>query len=533
MKKIILLAFLIGSAFLVSAQLVLSSGSQIVVNSTSVLVVNDLTTAGGTIKNSGEVTVLGNITNNSGDLFTSDSDGTISFEGSEAQEITGTSSTVLKGTVVINNSTGVALTNTATGAAQSIPGSLTFTSGKLTLNAFTLTLGGTADPTGVGSSAYIVTNGAGQLKRTVASSNILFPVGNSTYNPVTLNNAGVSDTYGVIAVEGKPASFSGTTHIVNESWDVTETDADGSNLTVTTQWNSGDEATFDRTRSSIGLTTDVGANVTWGSIGAASGADPYTRSIAGITSVGTFMVGDYFYAGIPIDIKVMLAAAWNNANNNMDKTINSRIPLADPYTGVDVTVSSIPTDAVDWVKVELRNSGNHATVTNTYAKFVDQDGQIIEEDGSNMKITGAVLGSYYVAVLHRNHLGVVSASTVELASSPAVNFSNLQARAWQSGASNAAMKEVESGVFGLWDGNANGDASIVYNGGSSDRVEILDAVGGVTEMSTVISGVYSGNDVNMDGNIVYNGGSSDRVIILDNVGGVTEMSTTLSANLPD
>jgi len=89
MKKIILLAFLIGSAFLVSAQLVLSSGSQIVVNSTSVLVVNDLTTAGGTIKNSGEVTVLGNITNNSGDLFTSDSDGTISFEGSEAQEITG------------------------------------------------------------------------------------------------------------------------------------------------------------------------------------------------------------------------------------------------------------------------------------------------------------------------------------------------------------------------------------------------------------------------------------------------------------
>jgi len=530
MKKIIILAFLIGSAFLVSAQLVLSTGSQIVVSTDSYLVVGSVVNTDGKIDNSGTVKISGNIENNTSGLMATTTVGTVIFNGSSAQEITGDADASFYGTIKIDNSSGVSI-KTSTGHSQTINGTLDFDTGLLTLNEFDLTL--IADAVDADASMYVQTNSTGQLKRTVASSNILFPVGNSTYNPVTLNNAGVSDTYGVIAVEGKPASFSGTTHIVNESWDVTETNADGSNLTITTQWNSGDEATFDRTRSSIGLTTDVGANVTWGSIGAASGADPYTRSIAGITSVGTFMVGDYFYAGIPIDIKVMLAAAWNDANNNMDKTINSRIPLADPYTGVDVTVSSIPTDAVDWVKVELRNSGNHATVTNTYAKFVDQDGQIIEEDGSNMKITGAVLGSYFVAVHHRNHLGVVSASTVELASSPAVNFSNLQARAWQSGASNAAMKEVESGVFGLWDGNANGDASIVYNGGSSDRVEILDAVGGVTEMSTVISGVYSGNDVNMDGNIVYNGGSSDRVIILDNVGGVTEMSTTLSANLPD
>ena len=531
----IILAFLIGSAFLVSAQLVLSSGSQIVVASSSELVVNDVTTAGGTIKNLGEVTVLGDITNNSGDLFHSDSDGTISFEGSVAQEITGTSTTVLKGSVVINNSSGVALTNTATGAAQSIPGSLTFTSGKLTLNAFHLTLGGTADPTGVGSSAYIVTNSTGQLKRTVAASNILFPVGNSVYNPITLNNAGTSDTYGVIAVEGKPSSFTGTTHIVDESWDVTGAAGGGSNLTVTTQWNSGDEATpFDRTQSCVGLTANSGEDVTWGSIGAAIGAAPYTRSTTGITSVGTFMVGDDYYGDMRLDLKVILSAAWNDANDNMDKNLNTGspnlIPLTDPY-GVGVTVTSIPTTAVDWVKVELRNSSSRSTITNTYAKFVDVNGQVIEEDGTNMKVTG-ISGTYYVAVKHRNHLGIVTNAVVELTGAPAVNLRSALATSWDntSVTTNDAVKLLETGVYGMWPGDANGDGSIKYNGSSNDKNEILSVVGLSTPNNIVSS--YSDSDLNMDGDAKYNGSSNDKNEILSVVG-LSTPNAIKSEHLPN
>lgn len=531
MKKITLLAFLFWSAFSVYSQVVLSSGSQLVISEGSEVVTNDITTAGGTIKNLGEITVLGDITNNSGILFDALSNGTISFEGSSAQEITGTSPTTLKGTVVINNANGVGLTQ-----SQSIPDNLTFTSGKLTLNDFDLTIGAN-DPSGYDATKYFVTNGTGVLKRSVGNSDVIFPVGNTTYNPVTLNNAGTSDTYGVKVNDTKPGNFTATSHIVNRSWEISETTAGGSDLNITTQWNATDElGTFDETRSCIGVTTDDGENVIWGSGDAAVGSDPYTRNINNVTSLGEFMVTDYFYGGLVVDFKVILAAAWNSANGNMDKTLNTLglIPLTDPY-GLGTTVSSIPANAVDWIKIELRDAADNTSILYSLARLIDQNGQIIEPDVSNFKITEVEMDSYYVGIKHRNHLGIVSNNTIDLSvSSPAINFKSAQTIAWQNGtiSTNAAMKDVGDGVFALWQGDANGDGNIVYNGGSSDRVVVLDAVGGVGNMSTVISNTYSATDINMNGNIVYNGGNSDRVLILDNVGGVGNMSTVLNAHLP-
>lgn len=531
MKKSIILAFLIGSAFLVSAQMTLSSGSQIVVASGSTLMVNAVVNTSGTIDNDGTVSIKGNVTNNSGGLFASTSGGTVTFAGTSAQEITGAATVHFYGTLNINNSTGVGITGAA---QQEVHGALSFTSGKLTLNNFNLTLDGTADPTGVGATSYLVTNGTGQLKRTVAANDILFPVGNTAYNPVTLNNAGDSDTYGVIAVDSKPTSFTGTEHIVNRSWDVTEATPGGSNYSVVAQWNVGEEATgFDRTKSCIGITADAGANVTWGPIGAALGSNPsYTQSNSGYTSVGTFMVGDYYYGGLVIDLKVVLAAAWNDANNNMDITLNtaSLIPLTDPY-GVGATVTAVPANAVDWVKVELRASGNHATVTNTYAKFVKDNGQVVEEDGTNMKLTGAAAGSYFVAVHHRNHFGVVSASTVEIESSPAINFTTAQATAWDDVGvtTNDAMKEVESGTFGMWEGDANDDGQVQYEGASPDRVTVLNRVGVSTPVN-IVNG-YEDSDVNMDGAVQYEGANPDRVTIL-NVVGVSTPVKILSEHIP-
>ncbi len=534
MKRLILLAFLIGNGFFIYAQMTLSSGSQIVVSSGSTIVASDVVNNSGTITNNGSVDIKGDVTNNTGGLFDSGSSGTVSFVGSSAQEITGAATIHFYGDLEIDNSNGVSLTSTATGADQEVHGTLSFTNGKLTLNGFDLTIDGTADPSGVGATSYIVTNSTGELKRTVGSNDILFPVGNSAYNPITLNNAGTSDTYGVRVVDAEPAGSS-TNHMVDRSWVVTEASAGNSDLTVTGQWNSGEELTdFDRTNSAIGLTTDAGSSYTWGAVGAASGSDPYTRSGSGFTNVGTYTVGDYYYGGLSIDLKVFLAAAYNDGNNNMDKTLNTAalIPTTDPYS-VGVTVSSVPSSAVDWVKVELRSSSNRATITNTFAKFIDQDGQIIEEDESNMKITGAATGSYYVAVHHRNHLGVVSNSTVDIGSSPAVNFTNAQATAWQNSSitTNNALKEVETGVFGLWEGDANDDGSIKYNGSSADRTAILSQVGTSTP-GNIISNTYSSNDVNMDSDVKYNGSSADRTTIL-NVVGTSTPGNIFTEHIPE
>jgi len=533
MKKILILTFLFGSAFSVFAQLVLSSTSQIVVASGSTLVVGEILNTSGTIKNLGTVNISGDVTNNSGGLFDADSDGTVNINGSSAQTISGAAAVHYYGTLVINNTSGDI---SVTGAEQQVHGDMTLTSGKLSIGDSDLTLASATTLTGGSATTYIVTSGTGQLKRTVGSDNVNFPVGNGAYNPITLNNTGTSDVYGVKAVEGKPSGFTGTTHIVNESWDVTEAVPGESNLTVTTQWNIGDETTpFDRTKSCVGFTTDGGTDVAWSTV-ADAGSAPYTRSTTGITSVGTFMVGDDYYGEMRMDLKVILAAAWNGTN--MDKNLNTGtpnlIPLTDPY-GVGVTVSDIPANAVDWVKIELRNSSSRSTVTNTYAKFVDVNGQVIEEDGTNMKVTG-VSGTYYVAVKHRNHLGIVTSAIVELTGAPNVNFKSTQATAWQDGdiSTNAAMDEVESGsAFGLWSGDANADGEVQYaSGANSDQVTVLNAVGSTTP-GNIISNTYTKNDVNMDGEVQYaSGPNSDQVTIL-NVVGSTTPGNIYSAHLPE
>jgi len=529
MKKLLIVAFLFGSAFSVCAQLVMSTGSQIVVASGSQLVVNDITNSSGTIDNDGTVTINGDVTNNGGGLFANTSDGTVTFAGSSAQEITGTAPIHYYGTLNINNSTGVSITNTSTGAAQEIHDALTFTSGKLTLNNFNLTIGST-DPTGVGASAYIVTNGTGQLKRIVASSDVIFPVGNSAYNPLTLNNTGTSDTYGVKVVDSKPASFSGTTHIVDRSWDVTEAVPDNSNLTVTTQWNAGEEATgYDRSTSAMGITTNGGSDVTWSASSTSTGSNPYVHSQSGYTGVGTFMLGDYTYGGIVIDLQAFLAGAYNSTNHNMDKDLNTGspnlIPTTDPYL-LGTTVSSVPADAVDWVKIEIRDASNNTSVLYSVARFIDQSGQIIEEDGSNCMLTGIPSGTYYIAIRHRNHFGVMSASTVNLASSPTLSFKTDQTTAYQSGTSNAAMKVVEGSVFGLWEGDANGDGIIRYDGADNDRLVILNAL---TNAGATANG-YAETDVNLDGITRYDGASNDRLIILNNL---SNAGSTITENIPN
>ena len=536
MKKLLIVAFLFGSAFSVYAQLVMSNGSQIVVSSGSQLVVNDITNTSGTIDNDGTVSIKGKVTNNGGGLFDATSTGTVTFTGTSAQEITGTATTHFYGTLNINNSNGVGLTNTATGAAQEVHGALAFTSGKLTLNNFDLTLGGTADPTGVSATSYIVTNGTGQLKRTVAASDILYPVGNSAYNPVTLNNSGTSDTYGVKAVDYEPAN-SLTNHMVNRSWTVTESSSGNSNLAVTAQWNVGEELTsFDRTNSTIGLTTDAGANYSWGAVGAATGSNPYTRVGSGFTGVGTFAVGDYYYGGIVVDLKAFLAGAYNSTNHNMDKDLNTAglIPLSDPYS-LSTTVTAVPSGAVDWIKIELRDKNDNTSVLYSFARFINQSGQIIEENDDNLTLTGVPMDSYYIAIRHRNHFGVMSASTVNLASAPTVNFTTAQATAYQDGSisTNDAMKAVEGSVFGLWDGDANDDGQVQYaSGANSDQVTVLNAVGSTTP-GNIVSNTYTKNDVNLDGDVQYaSGANSDQVSIL-NVVGPTTPGNILSAHIPE
>jgi hypothetical protein len=79
------------------------------------------------------------------------------------------------------------------------------------------------------------------------------------------------------------------------------------------------------------------------------------------------------------------------------------------------------------------------------------------------------------------------------------------------------MKEVETGVWALWAGDANGDGYVKYNGTNADRVSILTDVGTSTP-GNIVTNSYSKTDVNLDGEIKYNGTNADRVSVLSIVG---------------
>jgi hypothetical protein len=516
MKKILFtLLFIV--AFLAGYTQMSNNGGAITVENGATLVIEgDYTSSSsGTIEIDGTVQLKGKLINNSGGIH-SGSTGLLKFNGSLAQEIKGTAITTFYCGVEIDNIAGVSLAS----VDEIMASLLTLTNGKLTLNAYNLTLAA-AGVTGAGTSKFIVTNSTGACKRSVpadGTTDVAFPVGNSTYNPLILKNAGTgtTDTYGVIAKDGKPGSFSGTTHFVNRHWEVTEGTGGGSALTVTGQWAGTDEnAPFDRTDCSVGLTTNNGSTVNWTTSGISSGTDPYTRSGSGFTSIGKFMVGDYFYEGIELDLDMFLAGSYSSGS--MSLALNSLIPTTDPY-GNGIVGATIPATAVDWIEVELRSAPG--TVDKSYSFFVDNGGNVLNTNGVvGTKLTGIVKGSYYVALRHRNHLGAMTLNPINFTTggpSYAFNFTT-GSGIWGSD----AMQDMGGGVYALWAGDANGDGKVIYQGADNDPTPVGNTVsddpGNTGNSFTYIVNGYLNTDINMDGQVIYQGAGNDPTPIGNSV----------------
>ncbi|MCF8235823.1 MAG: T9SS type A sorting domain-containing protein [Bacteroidales bacterium] len=339
MKKIILI--IISFLFMVGvyAQLKIESGANLVVSSGATVVAsNGITSDDGTIDNDGTIENKGDLVNNTSGLFASTSTGTFTFSGSSAQEITGNMNVGFYGTVRINNSNGVAITSTSNGYDQTIFDSLVFMNGKLILNEYDLIMG-LNNPAGMSSTSYAQTNSTGTVQRTVpadGASNIMFPVGNSSYNPLILQNAATAtaDVYNVRVADNEPSN-SGSAHMVDRSWVVTELVADGSELTVTPQWNSGEElASFDRTNSGVGYTSDAGTTYNWKDYVAASGSGPYTQSGTVFTTVGTFAVSDYDF------VSTNLIVDDETIANTESDCFNASNTITVPGTETSVTVQT-------------------------------------------------------------------------------------------------------------------------------------------------------------------------------------------------
>ncbi|MBK7946084.1 MAG: hypothetical protein IPJ85_12625 [Flavobacteriales bacterium] len=146
---------------------------------------------------------------------------------------------------------------------------------------------------------------------------------------------------------------------------------------------------------------------------------------------------------VSLRVKAFLEGPYNSGTTLMNTGLRSAgyIPLSQPYTtlgyahvgggGNETTTSTVLSTTgnnapVDWVVVELRSSTNSTNVVATRSALIQADGDIVSAADNSAALTfGAPSGSYYVAVRHRNHLGVMTAGTVALTSTAvSIDLSN-------------------------------------------------------------------------------------------------------------
>ena len=235
---------------------------------------------------------------------------------------------------------------------------------------------------------------------------------------------------------------------------------------------------------------------------------------------------------VALNIKVLLEGPYQGSGLMSDALRTASVlPTTEPYTGmgftqagggggetVNASVFNITgNDAiVDWVLVELRSSTTSSQVLATRSGLLQRDGDVVGLDGVSSLVVAASAGNYYVAVRHRNHLGIMTGAPVALSGSAAsIDFRQSSTSVWGS----LGRKDLGSGYWGLWGGNVfrDGNVSLLkYTGNNNDRDPILSTIGGTTP-NAVVTG-YMREDVTLSGEVKYTGTANDRDPILVNVG---------------
>lgn len=247
------------------------------------------------------------------------------------------------------------------------------------------------------------------------------------------------------------------------------------------------------------------------------------------------------YSTVRLSARVFLEGPYNSGTDDMSDALRlaGLVPTTEPYTALDfpqrgwsgetVTTGALavtgPNAIVDWVHLELRQSGAPANIVATAHGLVQRDGDIVAGDGTSPVVFTALPGNYHVAVRHRNHLGAMTSAALALSATTTVV--DLRVAATTTFGTNARKTVGTRRV--LWTGNVVRDTQLKYTGSNNDRDPILTAVGGTIPTNTVTG--YRPEDCNLDGVVRYTGTANDRDPILVNIGGSVPTST-LTEQLP-
>jgi hypothetical protein len=171
---------------------------------------------------------------------------------------------------------------------------------------------------------------------------------------------------------------------------------------------------------------------------------------------------------------------------------NNLLPTTSPYTDAITCEASVfnatGNDAIiDWIWVTLRDKNDRTVILASQSALLQADGDIVDTDGvSSLKFI-LPNDDYFVAVNHRNHLGIISSSTIALNtnSSITVNLSNSASSVF--GGTNSVV-DMGNGLFAMISGDFDENGQIQ----NIDTNAITQFLG--------VSG-YSKADLNMNGQV--------------------------------
>lgn len=175
---------------------------------------------------------------------------------------------------------------------------------------------------------------------------------------------------------------------------------------------------------------------------------------------------------LTFNLKVYLEGPFQGTEMHTDLNMFNVIPLSQPYyttpwnyPGTEEVLTIPGVDVVDWIIVEVRDaldaaSANESTIIAKQAAFVKKDGSVIGVDGSNnLNFPITFNDNIFVAIWHRNHLGIISANPI--VESGGLYTYDFSASASQvlGGSSAQIQLSYSPEIWGMiaGDGDANGD----------------------------------------------------------------------------
>ena len=184
-----------------------------------------------------------------------------------------------------------------------------------------------------------------------------------------------------------------------------------------------------------------------------------------------FDIGAFESPAVQLNLKVLLEGPYQSLISEMSTELEEAdvLPTIEPYTslgfthlngggGETTTTSILEANAItDWIFVELRDKNDSSIIIATRAALLKSNGEIADVDGqSSLVFFDKPSDDYFIAVRHRNHLGILSANTHSLSNvSTSLDLSNSLSIV-EGGA--LSLVDLGGGSYGMpaGDFNANG-----------------------------------------------------------------------------